>query len=66
MHGGIEAVDGFDTFAVCCGFALEGLAVPCPGENASLFEDACVTKAEPSERKNFIDSVLEKLESEGV
>lgn len=40
-EGPAGTVDGFDTFVVCSGLALEGLAVLCLEEDLGMFVDAC-------------------------
>lgn len=55
MHGEPEAIDGVDSFVVCCRVARGGLAVVCLEEHVGLFIDVCITKVESSEAAHMIE-----------
>lgn len=60
MDGEAGVVDGFDSYVMCRGFALDGLAVMCSGEVASMLVDACVIQVKSSEEAGVIDDVVQE------
>lgn len=52
---------GFDSFALCGGFAFGGLAEVCFGENVSMFVDASIIEVESFEAADVITNVVEEV-----
>lgn len=61
MEDGVRAIDGFDSFEACSGFAPEGFAVLCLDEDVGTFVNACLLEVEFPEAADVIDDVVKKV-----
>lgn len=61
----VEAVDVFNSFVVCRGFALGGLTVVCFEYDEGMLVAAGFTEAKSSEAAEVIGDVIERVKFEG-
>lgn len=65
-ENGVRAVDGFSSFVVRSGFAIECLAVVCFEKDVGTFVDACVIEVKSSEAADVIDDGVQEVEFESA
>lgn len=66
MGGEAEAVDGSESFLVCCGFSLGSLVAVCLEDDVRMFIEACVIEVDSAEAVDIMNDLVREVEFESV
>lgn len=66
MEGGAAAVNGFNHFVLCGGFALGGVTVVCVEDDVGMLVNCCIIEVELSEAADVSGDGVKQMTFEGA